>query len=101
MLSREVRPEAVNELQTAVARLAPLATSAQALNFLARYYSMRGQVEAGLPYAERAVATERGCWECIDTLTALQNRRATSATAKPPGDGKDESKPSIDYWGRL
>ena len=79
-----------------MARLTPLATSAQALNFLARYYSMRGQIDAGLPYAERAVATERGCWECIDTLTALQNRRTSSVTAKQPVDGRGASKPTLD-----
>ncbi|MGZ3430004.1 MAG: hypothetical protein ACXVCV_25310, partial [Polyangia bacterium] len=95
VLEREERPDREGELDAAVARLEPLATSAQALNFLARYYSGRGQIDAGLPYAQRAVATERGCWECIETLTVLQNRRASSATSKPPVD-KNETKPTID-----
>jgi hypothetical protein len=95
VLTRQERPERAAELEAAVAELAPLATSAQALNFLARYYSGRGQIDAGLPYAQRAVAMERGCWECIETLTVLQNRRASSATAKAPAD-KNETKPTID-----
>jgi hypothetical protein len=95
VLERQERPERAAELEATVAQLAPLATSAQALNFLARYYSGRGQIDAGLPYAQRAVATERGCWECIETLTVLQNRRASSATSKPPID-KNGTKPTID-----
>jgi hypothetical protein len=95
VLERMERPERADDLETAVARLEPLATSAQALNFLANYYSGRGQVDTGLPYAQRAVATERGCWECIETLTVLQNRRAQSATSRPPID-KTDTKPTLD-----
>ena len=35
------------------------------------------------------------CWECIETLTVLQSRRASSVTAKAPAD-KNETKPTID-----
>ena len=66
-------PTDAEELEEAVAHLQPLARSAQALNFLARYYSDRGRVDEGLPFAKRAVATEHGCWECADTLAQLQH----------------------------
>ncbi len=95
VLSRDERPDAVRALDETVPRLVPLATSAQALNFLARYYSSRGQIDAGLPYAERAVATEHGCWECMETLSVLQNLSRAS-TGPQPGDDKAYTKPSID-----
>ena len=69
-------------LDDAVTHLVPVAQSARALNFLARYYSDKGEVERGLPFAERAVATEHGCWECADTLAMLQNLKH-SAPAQP------------------
>jgi tetratricopeptide (TPR) repeat protein len=72
------------ELDDAVAHLRPLARSAQALNFLARYYSDRGRVDEGLPFAERAVATEHGCWECADTLAQLQHSVRVDRSS-PPG----------------
>ena len=96
LMRPEQHSERAAELDAAVARLVPLATSAQALNFLARYYSGRGQIDTGLPYAQRAVATERSCWECIETLTVLQSRRSPSATATSPADDKSETKPTID-----
>jgi hypothetical protein len=83
------------QLEDAVTHLVPLATSAHALDFLARYYSGRGQIDAGLPYAERAVATERGCWECEETLSTLQNLARTSP-AKRPGDEPPPAKPTRD-----
>jgi tetratricopeptide (TPR) repeat protein len=94
-LAHDERPDAPAELDDVVARLAPLATSAYALDFLARYYSGRGQIDAGLPYARRAVATERGCWECIETLSVLQNL-AHASTAKTPPDDRHFTKPTID-----
>lgn len=81
-------------LDSAVEHLLPLADSAPALNFIARYYSERGEADAALPYAERAVELERGCWECADTLTTLKSRRPP-ATPPPPSDGV-YSKPTID-----
>jgi len=93
-LERDERPDAAAELDEAVARLVPMATSAHALDFLARYYSGRGQVDAGLPYAVRAVATERGCWECEETLSALQNL-SRAPTQKTLG-GDKLTKPTID-----
>jgi tetratricopeptide (TPR) repeat protein len=85
LLAREDRLDAPDPqmLEDAVARLRPLARSAQALNFLARYYSDRGEVELGLPFAERAVAAEHGCWECADTLVMLQNLKHTPAPVTP------------------
>lgn len=75
LLARADRREPVDTaaLEDAVAHLVPLATSAQALNFIARYYSAKGEIDAGLPFARRAVAAERNCWECVDTLATLQN----------------------------
>jgi hypothetical protein len=75
LLARGDRDDVVTaaELDDAVAHLVPLARSAQAFNFLARYYSDKGEIERGLPFAERAVETERGCWECVDTLAMLQS----------------------------
>jgi len=84
------------ELEDAVAHLVPLATSAHALDFLARYYSGRGQLDAGLPYARRAVATERGCWECEETLSTLQNMAHVSSSKPPLDDDRQQTKPSID-----
>jgi hypothetical protein len=78
-------------LDEVIARLLPLANSPQELTFIARYYSERGQVETGLPFARRAVALERGCWECAETLTVLQNLQRTTP---PPNDGV-YTKPSI------
>jgi hypothetical protein len=82
-LARDDRPEGVDaaRLDEAVAQLLPLASSAQALNFLARYYSDKGEVERGLPFAERAVEAERSCWECADTLVMLQNLKHVAAPA--------------------
>ena len=94
-LESDERPEARALLDEAVTHLVPLATSAQSLNFLARYYSERGQIDAGLPYARRAVATERGCWECEETLTVLQNRTRASRAKAPAGD-QQSTKPTID-----
>lgn len=91
-LERDDRGDAPAELDAAVARLSPIATSAHALDFLARYYSERGQIDAGLPYARRAVATERSCWECEETLSVLQNLTHAS-TAKAPDT---HTKPTID-----
>jgi hypothetical protein len=70
-------------LSAAVAQLEPLAHSAQALNFLARYYSEKGQVDHGLPFAERAVELEHGCWECADTLVMMQNLKHAAPAATP------------------
>jgi hypothetical protein len=92
---RDERPEAAERLDDTVTHLLPLATSAQALNFLARYYSARGQIDAGLPYAQRAVATERGCWECAETLSALQNL-SRAPTRREAGDDAATLKPTID-----
>jgi hypothetical protein len=71
------------QLDDAVDHLRPLARSAQALNFLARYYSDRGRVAEGLPFAERAVATEHGCWECADTLAQLQSSVRSETPVQP------------------
>jgi tetratricopeptide (TPR) repeat protein len=92
-LERDDRPTATAELDAAVAHLVPLAKTAHALDFLARYYSERGEVDTGLPYAQRAVATERGCWECEETLSTL--RHLTRASARPPTDD-GHAKPTID-----
>lgn len=91
-LERDDRGDAPAELDDAVTHLLPLATSAHALDFLARYYSERGQIDAGLPYAQRAVATERNCWECEETLSVLRNL-AHASTAKAPDT---HTKPTID-----
>lgn len=93
LLSRHDRPTTPDsaQLDDAVAHLRPLARSAQALNYLARYYSDRGRVEEGLPFAERAVATERGCWECADTLVQLQH----SQHEEPPVQPDAYTKPGI------
>ena len=84
------------ELEDAVARLVPLATSAHALDFLARYYSGAGSIDAGLPYARRAVAIERGCWECEETLSVAAEPGARASAPKPPGDESAHAKPTID-----
>jgi tetratricopeptide (TPR) repeat protein len=94
VLSHDESPGAVAQLEEAVARLLPLARSAQALNFIALYYSQRGLVDAGLPYAQRAVATEHSCWECAETLAMLQNLTHSSSGPQPDGD-KMYTKPSI------
>ncbi len=94
-LERDERGDAPEALADAVAHLTPLATSAHALDFLARYYSERGQLDAGLPYAERAVAVERGCWECEETLSVLHNLTHASR-AKAPGADRGQAKPTID-----
>jgi hypothetical protein len=91
-LTRDERGGAPAELDEAVAHLLPLATSAHALDFIARYYSERGQIDAGLPYAQRAVATERNCWECMETLSVLKNL-AHASTSKAPDT---HTKPTID-----
>jgi hypothetical protein len=96
MQLRDERPDAASRLDETVAKLTPLATSAQALNFLARYYSARGQIDAGLPYAQRAVATERGCWECAETLTALQNLARAPTRRDEIGGDTSQLKPTID-----
>ena len=92
-LERDERGDAPAELDDAVAHLLPLATSARALDFVARYYSERGQIDAGLPYAQRAVATEHNCWECAETLSVLQNLARASHV---PGDDHAHAKPTID-----
>ena len=94
-LEHDERGNAAAELDDAVAHLVPLATSAHALDFLARYYSERGQVNAGLPYARRAVATERGCWECEETLSVLQNL-SRAAPGKTAGEDRGQARPTID-----
>ncbi|MDB4965344.1 MAG: hypothetical protein JWN44_1033 [Myxococcales bacterium] len=91
VLTRDERADAA-QLEDAVAHLEPLATSPSALNFVARYYSQKGQVEAGLPFAQRAVAIERGCWECAETLAVLQN--LSRAASEPPTDSV-YTKPGI------
>ena len=53
----------------------------------------RGQIDAGLPYAQRAVATEHNCWECAETLSILQNLARASHV---PGDDHAHAKPTID-----
>ncbi|HWE30468.1 MAG TPA: hypothetical protein VHB97_20820 [Polyangia bacterium] len=83
------------QLDDAVAHLVPLATSAHALDFLARYYSGRGQIDAGLPYAERAVATERSCWECEETLSTLQNLARAAMTKSADDATGDETAPNV------
>src|SRR5439155_11894806 len=83
VLSRDERADEA-QLDDAVNQLVPLATSPSALNFVARYYSQKGQVEAGLPFAKRAVAMERGCWECAETLAVLQN--LSRAASESPAD---------------
>ncbi len=82
VLTRGDHPD-FDGLDDAVAHLLPLASRAPALNFIARYYSEKGQADAGLPFARRAVAVEKGCWECIDTLAVLQNLRLRLAPAQP------------------
>lgn len=79
-------------LDDAVAHLQPLASSAEALNFIARWYSQKGQLDAGLALAKRAVAVEHGCWECLDTLAVLQNLKSAR-----PSDGPNDilTKPTI------
>jgi hypothetical protein len=96
-LTRDERAEA-DELDGVMAKLVPLANTPQALNFIARYYSQKGQFEMGLPFAQRAVAMERGCWECAETLGVLQNLAAASPSSPKPspgGDGSQFTKPSI------
>jgi hypothetical protein len=94
-LSHEDRPETETQLAEVVAHLLPLARSAQALNFIALYYTHKGQADAGLPFAKRAVAAEHGCWECMETLSVLQNL-AHAATGGGVGDDKMYTKPTID-----
>jgi len=93
-LERDDRADAPAELDDAIAHLVPLATSAHALDFVARYYSSRGEVNAGLPYAVRAVSLERGCWECEETLSALHNLSRAPIQKTPGGDRL--TKPTID-----
>jgi hypothetical protein len=92
VLAHDERADAT-ELDEAVTHLVPIATTPSALNFIARYYSQKGQVEAGLPFAKRAVAIERGCWECADTLAVLQNL-SRAATDERPADNV-YTKPGI------
>ena len=79
------------QLDDAVAHLIPIATSAQALNFIARWYWQKGQLAAGLTLARRAVAEEKSCWECADTLAVLQNLES----ARPSNDSDMYTKPTI------
>jgi hypothetical protein len=89
LLQRQpVDNEAVDDVIT---HLLPLANTAHALDFIARYYSERGQVDAGLPFARRAVELERGCWECAETLSVLKNLHRSTPAAN---DGV-YTKPSI------
>jgi len=94
-LEKDEREDARGELDETVTHLVPMATSARALDFLARYYSGRGQLDNGLPYARRAVATERGCWECVETLSAIQDA-AHPVAPKPAAAQENTVKPSID-----
>jgi hypothetical protein len=94
-LDRDEREGARAELDSVVAVLEPIATSARALDFLARYYSGHGRLDAGLPFARRAVETEHGCWECAETLTVIQDR-ARAATRPKPAMLNTTVKPTID-----
>ena len=71
----------------AVRHLMELARSPAELHFLARYYSERGEVDEGLPYARRALELEPGCWECADTLALLRDAQARR-TPEVPADGR-------------
>ncbi|HEX2573147.1 MAG TPA: hypothetical protein VH877_26600 [Polyangia bacterium] len=71
----------------AVHHLMELARSPAELHFLARYYSERGEVDEGLPYARRALELEPGCWECADTLALLRDAQARR-TREPPATGR-------------
>jgi len=42
------------------------------------------------------VATERGCWECEETLSTLQNMAHVSSSKPPLDDDRQQTKPSID-----
>ncbi|HEY2744972.1 MAG TPA: hypothetical protein VGL86_10135 [Polyangia bacterium] len=95
-LERDERPEAHAELDEAVTHLTPLASSAHALDFLARYHAGRGELAVGLPYARRAVEVEHGCWECAETLSALQQEAQTPKPRKATADDDTSVKPTID-----
>lgn len=65
----------------AMGRLSELHPSPEALSFMARYWLVRGDADAGLAYARRAVVDDPGCWECADTL-----RRVLRAKGLPDPD---------------
>ena len=78
------------ELDDAVAHLVPLATSAHALDFLARYYSGRGQLDAGLPLrAARGGHRARLLGVRGDAVDAAESARARRrAEAARPSDDR-------------
>ncbi len=83
-------PRRLPEAEEAVARLAPLARTPRALDFVARFMAARGDRAGALPFARRAVEAGPGCWECRDTL--VQIRRESGwldelllSLAKSPG----------------
>ena len=47
------------------------------------------------------MATERGCWECVETLTVLQNRRASSATRAQADHDRHEPRQADDRLARA
>jgi tetratricopeptide (TPR) repeat protein len=58
-------------LKELLAKLAKVARSPSALNFLGWCYAQMDRTEEGLVFAKRAVDAEPGCWECLDTLALL------------------------------
>jgi hypothetical protein len=63
----------VARLDAAVAHLTPLATTGEALNFLAHYYADKGDKARGLVFALRATEVAPDCRDCAETLAALRN----------------------------
>jgi hypothetical protein len=69
---RQDRIEA-ERLADAVAHLTPLATTGEALNFLAHYFADKGDTARGLSFATRAATVAPDCRDCVETLSALRN----------------------------
>jgi hypothetical protein len=65
------RQPAPAEDPESVARLKQLASSADALEFLARYMAATRRPNEGLPFAMRALDSSPGCWTCLDALAVL------------------------------
>jgi tetratricopeptide (TPR) repeat protein len=93
------RPDGERSLErvdAVVAKLTPVARTPHALNFIARYYGERGQLDAGLPFARRAVEMGPGCWECQDTWALLRNAKGLGARLPSPRQAAPVLGRSID-----
>jgi tetratricopeptide (TPR) repeat protein len=82
--ARRVPPphRALEPVAVLLERLAGLTEAAYALNLIASFHAEQGQPDRALPFAERAVQGEPGCWSCLDTLAAVRFQQGDAAAAR-------------------